>query len=112
MTAQSSPPATDPDPQFSRWCSSSKECAGSISAVERINAALLLHQKTTMQALAVGCYDGWTPADCEHEDECPLVDVQVCRECYGFAEEIDEERALRESSEWPCATARALGVAE
>ena len=51
--------------------------------------------------------------DCDHEDDCPTTDMQVCRECWSIAEEVHgiywaEGNGPKDVVMWPCATAAIL----
>ena len=52
------------------------------------------------------CADG----DCEHEDECPSVLVDVCRCCTEIAYQVSDEYwpAAMDEITWPCPTVAAL----
>jgi hypothetical protein len=70
-----------------------------------INAALQptreLHSKLVVKAVVC-------PEDCEeHDDDCPLIDVAICRGCYRLGLEVHpyfEESSIA-AVMWPCATA-------
>lgn len=76
-----------------------------------LEAVIDLHSPTTMQALDAGCDDTWNAPPCDHEDECPLVDVTCCRQCVGISAEVDEERCIIESVLYPCPTATVIATA-
>lgn len=65
-----------------------------------------LHKRRTEQVITGDCAAG----ECEHWDECPTVQFDVCVECYRVAEESDPyfwEYSLRAVA-YPCPTIKAI----
>lgn len=53
--------------------------------------------------------------ECEHEFDCPPIEVTVCKGCYALGESIDihgYERGGIEHTLYPCPTIQALGGGE
>ncbi len=87
--------------------STSVATAKHIAALQAaIDKVLALHTKTTEEMLDHKCADG----DCEHEDECPSILVDVCGCCAGIALQVSDEYwpAAMDEITWPCETVQAL----
>lgn len=87
--------------------STSAATAKHINALQAaIGKVLALHIKTTEEMLDHKCADG----DCEHEDECPSILVDVCGCCAGIAQQVSDEYwpAAMDEITWPCPTRVAL----
>lgn len=69
-----------------------------------VNRVRALHRPVSVDVLPWKCHQG----DCHHEDECPIEDMSVCRECHSIASSVDDEAAAVNEVVWPCATAKAL----
>ena len=54
-------------------------------ALSAFDAVLARHHKTTIQVLTGDC----AIENCEHEDECPTVDFDICQGCYDRELEFD-----------------------
>jgi len=80
-------------------------CSVLAAAVERVRA---LHAPVTERVIQPLCA-GQT---CDHDDpdECLTTEV-LCRACATIASEVDDTYYVVDEVTWPCATARALGVA-
>lgn len=73
------------------------------AAIDKVRA---LHAKSTEEMLHHKCADG----DCEHEDECPSILVDVCGCCTEIAYMVSDEYwpAAMDEITWPCPTYVAL----
>ena len=74
-----------------------------LAAVRAVEA---LHCRETVQAITGDC----ATEECDHEDECPTIPVDVCAECYRVSEEADayfHERNIAPAA-YPCPTIRAI----
>lgn len=67
-------------------------------AIERVKE---LHRCEREEVLPWACYNG----DCDHEDECPLVECDSCRECSRIALDVNDEAGV---VVWPCRTIKAI----
>ena len=80
------------------------EAADALDAAEAKLAAIdALHRKHTINCLPMDCYNG----NCDHEDDCPEVDIDVCEHCMSHTEVVTDEW-FPASVEWPCPTHRIL----
>lgn len=77
------------------------------AARSAIAAVRKLHRPETEQVLAYACSN----ADCGHEDECPMEEIQVCRTCWGLKTDAYDECGFYEEDRYPCATIKALDEA-
>ena len=78
-----------------------------LAAQARIEAVRELHRESHVKVLASACAD----EECDHEDDCPLVDYAVCTECYAIGDEAHPyayEEGGVERVAWPCLTISAL----
>ena len=67
-------------------------------AIERVRD---LHRPTTADVMGWRCLNGV----CDHLDDCPEEQCQVCVECDGIRETAYDEASV---ITWPCATIKAL----
>ena len=65
-----------------------------------------LHKRRTEQVITGDCAAG----GCEHWDECPTVQFDVCAECYRVAEESDPCCGVysHDAVAYPCPTIKAI----
>lgn len=74
------------------------------AATERVRE---LHAPTDVDVLQSAC----AAEDCEHEFDCPTIEMTVCKSCYHLGESIDiysYERGGIEHVSYPCPTIQAL----
>ena len=62
-----------------------------------------LHKPTKIDVYEGDCIE----QDCDHEGECPEVEISVCSHCLALADLYEPERYPNEIR-WPCPTTRAL----
>lgn len=86
------------DPAYADRCMEDPACRHDLLAA--IDA---LHRPVVVPAMSMACYNG----HCDHDDECPEIEVTVCSECMSHTECVTDEWFPKEV-EWPCATARIL----
>ena len=75
------------------------------SAIERVRA---LHRPIDVDVLQSEC----AAEECEHEFDCPPIEMTVCKACCDLGDRIDMynyERGGIEHVYYPCPTVRALG---
>ena len=78
------------------------------SAIERVRA---LHRPIDVDVLQSEC----AAEECEHEFECPPIEMTVCKACYDLGDRIDMynyERGGIEHVCYPCPTIQALDGGE
>ena len=78
------------------------------SAIERVRG---LHRPMDVDVLQSDC----AAEDCEHEFNCPPIEVTVCKGCYALGDRIDKynyEQGGIEHVSYPCPTIQALDGGE
>lgn len=95
----------------------SAESVRATVSAERVQLAALiervreLHRPMSVDALLAAC----AAEECEHEFECPTIEMTVCKGCYDLGDRIDKynyEQGGIEHVSYPCPTIQALDRGE